>query len=133
MWNKTTAGNTTIKDALDFMLTNSKPNIKAGDGPASELYPAIAAVGAAYGDPNGTYAAFLANADTKYPLQPYFLFNQVSYLPMYRSSPKELMRVQNFSDSGLAQYYSGVGHSISLWGAGFYSSLFMLMTVLLSL
>jgi len=55
-----------------------------GDGPPSELYPSIAAVGAAYGDPDGKYAAFLANADDTYPAQPYFLFNQP------------------FSDSGLA-------------------------------
>ena len=59
-------------------------NTTDGDGPIWELYPSIAAVAANYGDPNGKYAAFLANADNMYPTEPYFLFNQ------------------NFSDSGLA-------------------------------
>jgi hypothetical protein len=54
-----------------------------GDGPVWELYPPIAAIAANYGDPDGKYAAFMANADNEYPAEPYFLLNQ------------------NFSDSGL--------------------------------
>lgn len=50
--------------------------VQPGDELASELYPNIAAVAANYGDPNGKYAAFLANADNTYPAQPYFLWDQ---------------------------------------------------------
>jgi hypothetical protein len=70
-WNKTTTKGGTIKAALDFTLT-----VQPGDELANELYPNIAAVGATYSDPNGTYAAFLANADNTYPAQPYYFWDQ---------------------------------------------------------
>jgi len=70
-WNKTTTKGGTIKTALDFTLT-----VQPGDELASELYPNIAAVGATYGDSDGKYAAFLANADNTYPAQPYYLWDQ---------------------------------------------------------
>jgi hypothetical protein len=73
-WNTTTSQGATIRAAADFTMLQT-PTAE-GDGPPSELYPSIAAVGAAYGDPDGKYAAFLANADDTYPAQPYFLFNQ---------------------------------------------------------
>ena len=66
-------------------------NTTDGDGPIWELYPSIAAVAANYGDPDGKYAAFMANADNTYPAEPYFLFNQ------------------NFSDSGLASAKATAG------------------------
>ena len=72
-----------IQKATDFTMLQTL-NTTDGDGPVWELYPSIAAVAANYGDPDGKYAAFLANADNTYPSEPYFLFNQ------------------NFSDSGLA-------------------------------
>ena len=50
--------------------------ISPGDETADELYPEIAAVAAKYGDPDGKYAAFLANADNQYPAEPYFLWDQ---------------------------------------------------------
>ena len=46
------------------------------DGPLSELYPPVAAVASIYGDPDGKYAAFLANGENTYPDDPYFLWNQ---------------------------------------------------------
>jgi hypothetical protein len=70
-WNKTTTNGGTIKNALDFAMT-----VSPGDETASELYPNVAAVAAKYGDPDGKYAAFLANADNTYPAQPYFFWDQ---------------------------------------------------------
>jgi hypothetical protein len=40
------------------------------------LYPSIAAIGATYGDPNGKYASFLAQANNQYPAEPYFFWDQ---------------------------------------------------------
>lgn len=57
-------------------------NTTDGDGPIWELYPSIVASGAAYGDPHGTYANFLAKAEDNYPSMPYFLFNQVSSIKL---------------------------------------------------
>lgn len=70
-WNKTTTQGATIKTALDFALT-----VAPGDEAAAELYPNIAAVAAVYGDADGKYAQFLANADNTYPAQAYFLWDQ---------------------------------------------------------
>ena len=70
-WNKTTTKGGTIKTALDFAMT-----VQPGDELASELYPNIAAVAATYGDSDGKYAAFLANADNQYPAEPYFFWDQ---------------------------------------------------------
>jgi hypothetical protein len=41
----------------------------------TELYPSIAAVASIYGDPQGTYAAFLGKGSA-YALEAYFLWNQ---------------------------------------------------------
>ena len=70
-WNTTTTQGGTIKAALDFTMT-----VPPGNDTANELYPNVAAVAAEYGDPNGKYAAFLANADNTYPAQPYFFWDQ---------------------------------------------------------
>ncbi|KAF7978766.1 hypothetical protein HWV62_44800 [Athelia sp. TMB] len=113
MWNKTTAGGTTIKDALDLTMTVTNINTTDGDGPIWELYPSVAAVGAAYGDPDNKYASFLANADKQYPVQPYFLLNQ------------------NFSDSGLTTRATGNGVSLNPLGAGCWTALMLLATLLL--
>ena len=51
-------------------------NTNPGNETASELYPNIAAVGAIYGDPNGTYASFLSRAEEAYPAEPYFMWDQ---------------------------------------------------------
>jgi len=70
-WNKTTTKGGTIKAALDFAIT-----VPPGQDAADELYPDIAAVASTYSDPDGKYAAFLANADNQYPAEPYFLWDQ---------------------------------------------------------
>lgn len=101
MWNKTSAAGATIKDALDLAMSVTL-NATDGDGPIWELYPAIAAVGAAYGDPDDKYAGFLANADDQYPVQPYFLFNQVREFISMLTKLESDERMQNFSDSGLS-------------------------------
>jgi len=82
-WNTTTTAGGNIQKAADFTMLQ-KLNSTDGDGPIWELYPSVAAVASKYGDPDGKYAAFMANADNTYPAQPYFMFNQ------------------NFSDSNLA-------------------------------
>jgi hypothetical protein len=83
MWNTKTSTGATIQTAADFTMTVTL-NTTDGDGPIWELYPSLAAVAANYGDPDGKYASFMAQADSSYPAEPYFLFNQY------------------FTDSGLA-------------------------------
>jgi len=112
-WNKTTTKGGTIKAALDFTLT-----VQPGDELASELYPDIAAVGATYSDPDGKYAAFLANADNTYPAQPYYFWDQP------------------FSDSNLAAATptsGGPSTPTSKTGGALMSSRASLMTTLLTM
>lgn len=73
-WRKPTKFGGNIQKALDVAM-NAKL-LPDGDGPASELYSSIAAVASIYGDPSGKYTKFLANADSSYPAQPWFLWNQ---------------------------------------------------------
>lgn len=56
---------------MDFAIS-----VPPGKENADELYQPIAGVAAKYGDPDGKYANFLANADPRYPAAPYFLWCQ---------------------------------------------------------
>ncbi|KAG6336648.1 hypothetical protein ID866_2429 [Astraeus odoratus] len=70
-WNWTGYEGTGIKEALDYAMT-----FPPGKENADELYQPMAGVAAKYGDPDGKYAKFLANVDTRYPAAPYFLWCQ---------------------------------------------------------
>ncbi|KAI0265334.1 chondroitin AC/alginate lyase [Gloeopeniophorella convolvens] len=70
-WNLTSAKGGTILTALNFTM-----GVPPGDEPASELYPNVGAGAAAYGDPAGAYAAFLARAEQGYPAEPWFFWDQ---------------------------------------------------------
>ncbi|KAI8989056.1 chondroitin AC/alginate lyase [Trametes punicea] len=86
-WNLTTSNGTTIQSALDYAMAQP-----AGDETASELWPDVVAVGAAYGDARGTYAQFmLDNAGPSYPADAQFFWNQP------------------FSDSGLVKVSADQG------------------------
>ena len=50
--------------------------VPPGNETASELYPSVGAGAAVYGDPQGTYAAFLSNAEPDYPSQTWFFWDQ---------------------------------------------------------
>ena len=43
---------------------------------AAELHPNVAAVASVYGDPQGTYLAYLKAGDPNFASNPYFLWNQ---------------------------------------------------------
>jgi hypothetical protein len=70
-WNLTTRNNSNIQDACNFAMT-----MPPKDEAAGELYPNVADIAAQYGDPNGTYAAFLYARQPTYGQNPYFLWDQ---------------------------------------------------------
>ena len=43
---------------------------------ANELFPSVGAGAAVYGDPRGTYAAFLSSSEEEYPAEPWFFWDQ---------------------------------------------------------
>jgi hypothetical protein len=46
------------------------------DEAANELFPNVGAGAAVYGDPQGTYAAFLSSSEQDYPAEPFFFWDQ---------------------------------------------------------
>ncbi|KAI9450085.1 chondroitin AC/alginate lyase [Lactarius psammicola] len=60
-----------IKAAMDFTMT-----VPPKDEAAAELFPSVAAGAVVYGDPQGTYAAFLSRSEEGYPAEPWFFWNQ---------------------------------------------------------
>ena len=46
------------------------------DEAANELFPSVGAGAAVYGDPQGTYAAFLSSSEGNYPAEPFFQWDQ---------------------------------------------------------
>ena len=65
----------TIQDAVNFAM-----NVKPGKEDVEELLPHVAAVAAAYGDPRGVYARWIAAHDGQGGLQaekaPYWFYDQ---------------------------------------------------------
>ena len=58
MWSAQSSGGATIQTAVDYMMT-----LDASDEDITELAPHVAAVAAAYGDPDGKYATWLSSSD----------------------------------------------------------------------
>ncbi|KAJ7734765.1 chondroitin AC/alginate lyase [Mycena maculata] len=74
-WNLTTKDGTTIRDAMNFVMTVN-PNTHGEGDDVAEIYPNIAAIASTYGDPNGTYVAFLKAGFPEYAWDADFLWDQ---------------------------------------------------------
>lgn len=64
----------------------------------SDIFPHVAAIAAAYGDPKGKYSAFLQKHDSDYKSRPYWFYDQSAALP---NSPagKAKQSVAEFANS----------------------------------
>ncbi|KAJ7507089.1 chondroitin AC/alginate lyase [Mycena galericulata] len=74
-WNLTTKDGTTIRDALNMVMTVN-PNTSGEGDAVAEIYPNIAAVASTYGDPDGKYVAFLKAGFPEYAWDADFLWDQ---------------------------------------------------------
>ncbi|TBU38981.1 chondroitin AC/alginate lyase [Dichomitus squalens] len=100
VWNLTTGKGTTIKDALDYAIT-----LSPGNETADELWPNVVAVGAVYGDPDGSLANFMSqHAGSSYPSDAQFLWNQPFSDSGFVAASK------NASDNAGAAQHSGTGN-----------------------
>lgn len=72
-WTTKTRYGATIQTAVDFLM-----NIKEKSEEISEVYPHIAAIAAAYGDPYGRYNSALRKGSAAYTRQPYWFYDQAS-------------------------------------------------------
>lgn len=52
-----------------------------GSEDISDIFPHVASVAAAYGDPKGAYAAFLQKHDSDYKSEPFWFYDQSAALP----------------------------------------------------
>lgn len=71
LWSTKSRYGATIQTAVDFVL---KLNPKDED--ITEMYPHVAAIAAAYGDPIGRYATALRKSPDSYKQQPYWFYDQ---------------------------------------------------------
>lgn len=80
-------------------------NPKAED--VFEILPHVAAVAAAYGDPKGTYAAFMGNTMSNYQSKSFWFYDQTGALPSSpaaQSKHKSESTMSN-SDSGMYEHF----------------------------
>lgn len=76
LWTAKSKYGATIQTALDYTMAQDP---KGED--ISDIFPHVAAVSAAYGDPKGKYAAFLQKHDNGYTSQPFWFYDQSAALP----------------------------------------------------
>ncbi|PCH33539.1 chondroitin AC/alginate lyase [Wolfiporia cocos MD-104 SS10] len=76
LWNAKSKYGATIQTALDYTMAL---NPKGED--VSDIFPHVAAIAAAYGDPAGKYAAFLQKQESNYKSTPFWFYDQTSALP----------------------------------------------------
>ncbi|EIW87469.1 hypothetical protein CONPUDRAFT_34137, partial [Coniophora puteana RWD-64-598 SS2] len=75
-WTTKSKYGTTIQDALDYTMKLNPKTEKIDD-----IFPHVASVAAAYGDPGGKYEAFLRQHDASYQSQPFWYYDQTAALP----------------------------------------------------
>lgn len=75
-WSAKSKYGATIQTALDYTMA---VNPKGED--LSDIFPHVAAISAAYGDPKGKYAAFLKKYDSNFQSQPFWFYDQSAALP----------------------------------------------------
>ncbi|CDO72352.1 hypothetical protein BN946_scf184977.g49 [Trametes cinnabarina] len=75
-WTAKSKYGATIQTALDYTM-----GLDPKGEDISDIFPHVAAVAAAYGDPKGKYAAFLQQKESDYASQPFWFYDQSSALP----------------------------------------------------
>ncbi|KAI0374285.1 chondroitin AC/alginate lyase [Pilatotrama ljubarskyi] len=75
-WTAKSKYGATIQTALDYTM-----GLDPKGEDISDIFPHVAAVAAAYGDPKGKYAAFLQKKESDYASQPFWYYDQSGALP----------------------------------------------------
>lgn len=82
-WTAKSKYGATIQTALDYVM-----GVDPDDEDISDVFPHVAAVAAAYGDPKGKYAAFLKKQESDFASQPFWFYDQSSALSNSPASAK---------------------------------------------
>ena len=109
-WTKKTRNGATIQQALDFVMAQD-PKKEA----VSQIFPHVAAVAAAYGDPGKKYANFLQAHKSDYKSDRYWVYDQAPALKMSPSRRREKrdsrrpLRLKRQDADDLEEYPDGDG------------------------
>ncbi|CCM00920.1 uncharacterized protein FIBRA_02966 [Fibroporia radiculosa] len=76
LWTAKSKYGATIQTALDYVM-----GLDPKGEDVSDIFPHVAAVAAAYGDPKGKYAAFLEKQISTYKNTPFWFYDQSSAIP----------------------------------------------------
>lgn len=63
-------------------------HVGPGKEDVTDIFPHVAAIAAAYGDPAGTYMAYLQKTDNNFMTAPYYYYNQPAALTQAPNAPK---------------------------------------------
>ena len=113
-WTKKTRNGATIQQALDFTMAQDPKK-----EPVSLIFPHVAAVAAAYGDPSKKYANFLQAHKSDYKSDRYWLYDQALALKMSPSrrrgkrDNRRLLRWKRQDADDLEEYPDGDGIIVS--------------------
>lgn len=75
-WTTKSKYGATIQNALDYTMS-----LDPKEEDVSDIFPHVAAVAAAYGDPSGKYKSFLQSKDSNYKSEPFWFYDQTSAVP----------------------------------------------------
>lgn len=90
LWSTRSKYGATIQTAVDYAI-KTKPD----DEDVHELVPHVASVAAAYGDPDGKYAAFMSKTMEDYESKPFWFYDQTQALPNSPAARKTKRRQDN--------------------------------------
>ncbi|KAF9514071.1 hypothetical protein BS47DRAFT_1295513, partial [Hydnum rufescens UP504] len=96
MWVAKSRYGATIQTATNFLMATNP-----GSEDVTELYPHVASVAAAYGDPTGKYLAFLQQGDPNYASNPYWFYSQPAALR--GASAKNQQKRSDFPTGGVKE------------------------------
>ncbi|KAI5117626.1 hypothetical protein M0805_001269 [Coniferiporia weirii] len=105
-WTAKSKYGATIKDALDFVLKKGP-----GKEDVTDIFPHVAAVAAAYGDPDGTYTAYLKKTDKDFNVAPYYFYNQPGALTQAPSANTSNGKEKGKRTEIVQQYLAGANES----------------------
>ncbi|KAI0639288.1 chondroitin AC/alginate lyase [Trametes polyzona] len=102
-WTAKTKYGATIQTALDYTM-----GLDPKREDVSDVFPWVAAVAAAYGDPKGKYTGFLQNKDSGYTSETFWFYDQTAALPNSPAGARakhrrdEVLGVANAAETAVA-------------------------------
>lgn len=108
LWTAKSKYGATIQTALDYVM-----GVDPKGEDISDIFPHVAAIAAAYGDPKGKYATFLQKHNSDYKSQPFWFYDQSAALP---NSPAGKTKRSDEDEDASSTGYSSTTNDTSSTG-----------------